>query len=317
MRTLNRKMYGPILVQHAHQEAEYLTFPSLEETGIVEHVIATRMGGVSKGIYESMNLSFSRGDDPAAVEENFRRMAELVHARKEDVVFTMQTHTTNVRVVTAEDGGKGLTRTRDYTDIDGLVTNVPGVVLTTFFADCVPLFFVDPIHKAIGLSHSGWRGTVGKIGRHTLEVMKEQYGTDPADVIAAIGPSICQDCYEVSEDVAESFQAAFSDVLNRWIGEISEGKMQDRICSFLENKASMEDKTPAEWEHTLLYKKQNEKYQLNLWFANFLVMYEAGIPVSQIAVTDICTCCNPDYLFSHRATHGERGGSAAFMKIRR
>ena len=307
---LNRKSYGPVLMQHKAGEVEYLTFPALEDTGVVEHVIATRLGGVSKGIFDSMNLSFTRGDDPAAVEENFRRMAVTMHADMDDVVFTEQTHTTNVRVVTDEDRGKGLTRDRDYTDIDGLVTNVPGVVLTTFFADCVPLFFVDPVHKAIGLSHSGWRGTVGKIGQHTLKVMAEQYGTDPKDVIAAIGPSICQDCYEVSADVAEQFFGTFGDSLKKLEDEMKTGKLNQTDIQKIDNiftKASND---------TLAYKKENGKYQLNLWFANFLGMYEAGIPVSQISVTDLCTCCNPEYLFSHRATNGERGGLAAFMKLK-
>lgn len=315
MKELKRKSYGPVLKQHQQASLEYMTFPSLEETGIVEHVIATRLGGVSKGIFESMNLSFTRGDDMDSVQENFRRMAETIHAKEDEVVFTEQTHTTNVRVVTAEDGGKGLTRDRDYTDIDGLVTNVKGVVLTTFFADCVPLFFVDPVHKAIGLSHSGWRGTVGKIGRHTLEVMGEQYGTKPEDVFVAIGPSICQSCYEVSENVAQRFFEAFEDVLNHFEQDMNTGKIDEKEISHLTKIWFQDIEHTKKWIDCLAYQKENGKYQLNLWFANFIGMYEAGIPIKNISVTDVCTCCNPEYLFSHRATNGERGGSAAFMKI--
>lgn len=129
----------------------------------------------------------------------------------EDIVTSDQTHTTNVRVVTEEDRGNGITKPRPYTDVDGMITNVPGLVLATFYADCVPLFFIDPVHRAVGLSHSGWRGTVGKIGKVTVEKMTEEFQTDPSELYAAIGPSICQDCYEVSEDVIDQFREAFEE----------------------------------------------------------------------------------------------------------
>ena len=118
-------------------------------------------------------------------------------------------HTTKVRYVTKADCGSGVTRDRDFHDIDGMITDEPGVVLATFYADCVPLYFVDPVHRAIGLSHSGWRGTVHKMGQATLDAMHERFGTEAKDVIAAVVPSICQDCYEVSGDVIEEFRAAF------------------------------------------------------------------------------------------------------------
>lgn len=107
-------------------------------------------------------------------------------------VFTDQTHTTNVRRVTAEDAGKGIVKERDYTDIDGLITNEPGLVLSTFYADCVPLYFVDPVHRAIGMSHSGWKGTVGKMGEATITAMKREFGTEAKDLVCAIGPSIAR-----------------------------------------------------------------------------------------------------------------------------
>ena len=154
--------------------------------------------------------------------------------------------------------------------------------MVTFYADCVPLYFIDPVHKAIGLSHSGWRGTVKKMGLVTLQKMQEAYGTNPEDVIAAIGPSICQDCYEVSEDVISEFQQNF-------------------------------DK--KHWE-ALFYKKPNGKYQLNLWKANEIIMVEAGVKLENIAVTNVCTNCNSDLLFSHRATKGQRGSLAAFMALK-
>lgn len=258
-----------------------LKYPLLEQTGIVEHCFTTRIGGVSKGIYESLNLSFTRGDEDAAVRENFRRLAGAMKTDVSKFVFTDQTHTTNVRRVTAEDAGKGIVKERDYTDIDGLITNEPGLVLSTFYADCVPLYFVDPVHRAIGMSHSGWKGTVGKMGAVTITAMKREFGTEAKDLVCAIGPSICQDCYEVSEDVAEAFKEAF----------------------------------PGHADEILLDKK-NGKYQLDLWRTNEIVLTEAGVLKENIAVTNICTCCNPDLLFSHRASHGKRGNLGAFIYLR-
>lgn len=254
----------------------YLAYPLLEETGIVTHGFSTRLGGVSTGDCATMNISTTRGDVPEAVEENRRRIAAAIGVRPEDMTYTHQTHTTNVAVVEEEDRG-----TR-FMETDGMVTNVPGICLVTFYADCVPLYFVDPVHRAIGLTHSGWRGTVGRIGRITVEKMAENYGTYPKDVIAAIGPSICQDCYEVSRDV---------------------------ICRFREN-------FPEECWPDLFYNKGDGKYQLDLWKANEHILAEAGILKEHIATTNVCTHCNPDILFSHRAAGERRGNLSAFLALK-
>ncbi len=253
----------------------YLAYPLLEKTGAVRHGFSTRLGGVSTGHCATMNISTTRGDDPAAVEENRRRIAKAIGVRAEDMTYTNQTHTTNVAVVEAKDRGKR------FMETDGMVTNVPEICLVTFYADCVPLFFVDPVHRAIGLSHSGWRGTVGKMGKVTIERMREEYGTDPAQVVAAVGPSICQDCYEVSVDVIEKFRENFDKDL---------------------------------WPE-LFYEKADGKYQLNLWRANQAVLTEAGVPRENIAVTNLCTHCNPDILFSHRSTGTARGNLSAFLAL--
>lgn len=263
-----------------------LKFQNLEASGIVKHCFTTRMGGVSRGIFSSMNLSFTRGDEKESVEENYRRIASALEVDYEAFVCTDQTHTTNVRKVTTKDKGYGVTRAKNYTDVDGLITNEPGLVLSTFYADCVPLYFVDPVNKAIGLSHSGWRGTVNRMGKATIEAMKKEYGTNPKDLLCAIGPSICQECYEVSGDVAEEFSKAFS------------GKEEE----ILKQKDNMKMCEP--------------KYQLDLWRANVIILTEAGVPEENIAVTNICTCCNPKLLFSHRASQGKRGNLAAFMCLK-
>lgn len=270
---------APVLRQNRAERSdlEYLTFPLLEQTGMVRHLFSTRLGGVSQGIYSSMNLSFTRGDDATAVSENYRRIAKILRCEPDCMVASQQTHTTGIRSVTWDDCGKGIVREQDYSDIDGLVTNVPGICLVTYFADCVPLYLVDPVQKAIGLAHSGWRGTVNRMGACMVQRMAEDFGSRPEDLVAAIGPSICRDCYEVSEDVAAEFQKLFGES-----AVVTPGRAAD-------------------------------KYQLDLWLANRLILEQAGIPAGQIAVTDICTCHNPGYLFSHRASHGKRGNLGAFL----
>lgn len=154
------------------ESTPYLSFRALDDLGMVKNGFSTRMGGASRGKFATMNFSYSRGDDPDHVLENFTRMAAALGVERDRMVASYQTHTTNVRRVTEEDLGKGVVRTRDYRDVDGLITNLPGVTLVTFYADCVPLYLVDPVKKAIGLSHSGWRGTVARMGRETVEAMK-------------------------------------------------------------------------------------------------------------------------------------------------
>ncbi len=265
-----------VLQENEVNGVPYLTFPILEETGIVKHGFSTRLGGVSTGYWSTMNISRTRGDDPAAVAENTRRIAAAIGVDPADLTFTNQTHTTHVALVKAEDRGK------TFPETDGLLTDVPGICLVTFYADCVPLYFVDPKHKVIALSHSGWKGTVGKMGKVTVDLMTKTFGCDPADIVAAIGPSICQDCYEVSEDVIERFREAFDEAL--WPQIFRPG-------------------APG-------------KYQLNLWEANRQVLLEAGLLPDHIAVTNLCTHCNPDLLFSHRVQGPRRGNLSAFLALK-
>lgn len=283
-----RDMYQLIRSKHGDKnsiqqrqagELEYLVFPKLEETGVVKHLFTTRTGGVSSGIYATMNLSFSRGDDPLNVMENYRRIGEVLETDPEHMVASRQTHTTNIHAVTDKDCGNGIGRASSYEDIDGLVTDVPGIALVTYYADCVPLYFVDPVHRAIGLAHSGWRGTVAGMAACMVLYMQEHFHSRPEELVTAIGPSICADCYEIGEDVAEQFRGHFPE------------------------KVLQKGKTPG-------------KYQLDLWQANRSILLNAGVLPEHIAVTDVCTCHNPEYLFSHRASHGQRGNLAAFLMLK-
>lgn len=274
--------YQEKMTVHEKMGVTYLTYPKFDCMKEYVHCFSTRLGGVSEGIYRSMNLSFTRGDKEEAVQENYRRLGAAVGFSPEDIVTSNQTHTTNVRVVEETDRGCGVTKPRKFEDVDGMITNISGIILATFYADCVPLYFIDPVHKAIGLSHSGWRGTVGKMGRVTIEKMQQEYGSDPSEIYAAVGPSICQSCYEVSEDVILEFQKIFS-----------------------------EEHWPS-----LYYKKDNGKYQLDLWTANKIVLTEAGILEAHLSMPNLCTCCNPELLFSHRASKGRRGNLGGFLGIR-
>lgn len=286
----------------AFGDLEYLTFPMLSETGIVEHLFTTRTGGTSEGIFASMNLSFQRGDDPDKVLANYDRIAKVLGITAEDMVLSQQTHTTNIRPVTAEDAGKGIVRPLDYENIDGLITNTPGIALVTSFADCVPLYFVDPVRRAIGLAHSGWRGTVGRMGACMVKAMEERFGSRPDDIYAAVGPSICQDCYEVSKEVADEFVELFAGEEEIW-REITESG----YCGG----------TSGKYRYVVEPGNAPGKYQLDLWLANAMILRKAGIPLKQIAITDICTCHNSDYLFSHRASRGRRGNLSAFLMLKK
>lgn len=247
----------------------------------IEHCFTTKLGGVSSGIYDSLNLSFSRGDDRNCVRENYRRVGEFFGKGLDAFVTSDQTHTTNVLRVTSKDAGSGLVFERPYSDIDGLVTNEKGIILSTFYADCVPLYFYDPVNKAIGLSHSGWRGTLNRMGQVTIEALSKEFGSKPEDIYVAIGPSICQKCYEVSEEVAEQFGEEFSDY-------------KDEIIA------------PGNVGHAYL----------DLWNTNKYVMLEAGIKPEHIVVTNVCTSCNHELLYSHRRTQGKRGNLGAFLMLK-
>lgn len=277
---IRKKAAGQLLEKEAGG-VTYLAFPALDASGLVKHGFSTRMGGVSEGKFATMNFAFTRGDQAGHVQENYRRMAKALDVDVSKMVLSWQTHTTNIKKVTAADAGSGLVREREYRDIDGLITNVPGLTLVTFYADCVPLYLVDPVNRAIGLSHSGWRGTVNRMGRVTIEAMAKEYGTRAEDLIVGIGPSICQDCFEVGAEVVAEFKQAF-----------------DSGC-----------------HDRLFYPKANGKYQLDLWYANEVIFREAGVLPERIHTTDICTHCNPDLLFSHRTQGDERGNLAAFLSL--
>lgn len=281
------------LTQHANltysdrNETPYISFPILEQFDFIRHGSSTKLGGVSEGIYKSMNLGFNRGDLEERVFENYRLFCESIGSKDEDLIFTDQVHKDIVRVASSQDKGMGIHRKRSYCEVDGHITKEEGVPLVIFFADCVPIFFVDPVVKAIGATHSGWRGTVLKIGAKTVNQMKEKFLSKAEDIVAVIGPSICKQCYEINEDVANEFMSNFK--IDQW----------ER---FLEKKPKQEG--------------MEQKYQLDLWEANRLILLESGLREENIVVSELCTMCRSNLFFSHRATRGQRGSMVGMIEIK-
>lgn len=260
----------------------FLQFPILEQLDFINHAFSTRIGGVSTDEFKSMNLNFKRGDDPQKVMENYRIFCQAAGFEFDTLVSSSQDHNTFVRKVTKADCGIGITRPHDISSVDALVTNEPGVTLVTHYADCTPILLADPEKKVIGLAHAGWRGTVAKIGEAIVEKMTEEYGCDPTDIIAVIGPAIGGCCYEVDTPVYEEF-------------------------------ACLTELKPAYFTRTL----GHGKYTVDLKETNRRMLMEAGLLSINIVISDVCTKCNSGLLYSHRASGGRRGGLVAMMCIKK
>ena len=259
--------------------------PLLQEIRGLRHGFSTRKGGVSKEHLSSLNLGFNLGDEREKVLENFRILGSLFEAKPEDFVLTQQTHSVNVRHVGREDRGKGIFRERDYTDVDALMTDEEGVILSAFSADCVPILLYDKGHRAIASCHSGWRGTHGRILARVIEAMQREFSSKPEEIYIAIGPSICKNCYEVSEDVGEAFLDAFPALK----------EVKKNAC-------------PIE-------RVSEEKFHIDLWELNRSIALENSIPAENISVSGYCTMENPDLFFSHRFSQGKRGVQGAFIGL--
>ncbi|MCI7212043.1 MAG: peptidoglycan editing factor PgeF [Ruminococcus bromii] len=259
----------------------YLTYNSLSEIDFINHAFSTRLGGVSTDEFTSMNLAFNRVDSPENVTENYKRFCKSAGFDYESLTASSQDHHTFVRAVTKENVGVGIYKPKDIESVDALITNEPGVTLVTYYADCTPLFFVDTKQKAIGLAHAGWRGTVGRIGDNVVKKMQSLYGTDPSDIKAAIGPAISVCCYEVDKPCADNFLA---------LDELDSTKF--------------------------VFPKGNGKFMIDLLETNRQILVHAGVKNENITVSDVCTNCNSELLWSHRATKGHRGTMSAFMCIK-
>lgn len=275
------KINSKVMTLNTNGVTPYLTYNSLSKIDFITHAFSIRLGGVSDGEFASMNLAFNRGDSEENVIENYKLICKSAGFEFESLVASAQDHNTFVRAVSGKDKGVGIYKPRDIQSVDALITNEKGVTLVTYYADCTPLFFVDTEKKAIGLAHAGWRGTVGRIGKKVIEKMTLLYGTEPSNLVCAIGPAISKCCYEVDKPCAENFLAL-------------DGLETDKF----------------------VYKKSNEKYIVDLLEANRQILVASGVKSENIIVSDLCTACNSDLLWSHRATKGHRGTMSAFMCIK-
>lgn len=264
---------------HTNGSLKYLTIPSFDETGLVKHCFTTRQGGVSQGIYDNLNTSLVKNDKRENVIENLRRVCSAIDIDYKKLVLSDQVHGDNVRIVTKADLGKGITKESDIKEVDALITNEAGVPMITYYADCVPVFFLDRANKAVGLAHSGWKGTTLKIAAKTLAKMNEAFGTRPEDCLVGIGPSIEMKCFEIREDAAALFKQGFDN-----------------------------------WQD-FMYKKDKEHYTVDLWRAVEMTLLEAGVQEKNITISGLCTVCNEDLFFSHRRDKGATGSLSAIIEL--
>lgn len=274
------KINSKTMTLNENKGVPFLTYNRLSEIDFIRHAFSTKHGGVSTDEWTSMNFAFSRGDNPENVIENYKIFSDAVGFDYNSLVTSSQDHNTYVRPVTKNECGIGIWREKDMLSVDALITNEPNVTLVTHYADCTPLFFVDTVGKAIGLAHAGWRGTVGRIGEEVIKKMTSLYGTNPKDVVVAIGPAISRCCYEVDRDCAENFY-----------------NLKD-----LDNSK-------------FIFPKNEVKYMIDLLETNRQIVMKAGVKEENIVLSDLCTKCNSDLLWSHRATNGHRGTMCAFMCI--
>ncbi len=251
----------------------YYQFEQWSGMETITHAVLSRHGGTSRAPWASLNIGGTVGDDPQAVQQNLRRAYETLELETERACTVWQVHSADSVIADAPVPGR-----RWLARADGMVTNRPGLPLMMRFADCVPILFYDARHRAIGICHAGWRGTVKRVVESTLRTMQAAYGTNPADVQAAIGPSIGPDQYQVGPEVVEAVQESFG---------TTEG---------------------------LVRRADDGSAYLNLWETNRLALERAG--VQQVEVAGICTASHVDEFFSHRAERGKTGRFGAVIALR-
>ncbi len=259
-------------------EVKLLKFKALDNLKYINHTVSTRIGGVSsKDGLESLNLGTYTADSVENIRENYRLFCSSAGYDVKRLVLGNQTHSLNVRYASSADCGKGIFLERDYTDVDALITDEKNLPLVIHTADCVPVSFIDTKLKVIGAAHCGWRGTFGELSGKTLEAMKKKFGTNPNDIVSTVGPCICQMCYEVSADL-------YNDFLNKF----------GKSCALIKKQSS---------------------YYIDLAMINKQILIGCGVKEENIIVSDVCTCCNTDILYSHRGQGPKRGIFASVLEI--
>ena len=261
---------------------EYYTFESLSDIDFIGHLFTTRHGGVSEGYLDSLNLGFSRGDKKENVDKNFDIVCAELGVKKEDCVTLRQVHSTDIIYADDKIKGMGFRDDMDRINADGFVTDKKGIVLVTFHADCVPIYFVDTKRKTIGMAHAGWRGTADGMAKAMVERMKNEFGSEPSDIKAAIGPSIGLCCFQVDKPVVDIFKEKY-DFADRFI---------------------------------FVDESEEGKYKIDLWGVNKELLMRCGVKEENIEIGGICTKCRPDTFYSHRVMGEKRGTMGAFLFLK-
>jgi len=251
----------------------YMTAPDFP----ARHAFTTRKGGVSRGIYESLNLSLSVGDDETLVLENYARLRRALSLPEEHMVFSHQVHGDIVRPVTEADCHRLMTDV-PY-EADGLITDRRGLVLAVFSADCTPILLCDRRTGAVGAVHAGWRGTALDIAGKAVCAMAREYGCRPGDITAAIGPCISACCFETGPEVPEAMHAV--------LGPGADTHIRPALT--------------------------DGKYFVDLKGINRALLMRAGVLPENIRISDECTSCQNEKYWSHRATGGRRGSQASII----
>ena len=255
-------------------ELEYLASGLLD----TPHGFSTRLGGVSEGYLDSLNLGCHRGDKPENLRENYRRFGAATGTDTTRIIMANQVHRDDVRVVTQADIKADLLDETPF-EADALVTDIPGVTLAVFSADCIPILLFDPVQPVVAACHAGWRGTALAIARRTVETMVDHYGCHLENIRAAIGPGIGGCCFETDGDVPEAMMEK--------LGELARPHIEAR----------------------------GEKYHVDLKPIDRDILLRAGLRPDHVEVCQECTCCRPDKYWSHRYTHGVRGSQAAVIML--
>lgn len=263
-----------------HQNGvKYGTFTHFDRLN-VRHGISTRVGGTSQHPYATLNLGLHTNDSTTAVVNNRRIFCDSIGVSFNSLVTTEQTHSDNIAVISLFEAGRGHALYEEaIKNTDALITNVPNIPLMLFFADCVPVLIVDPVCNVVGIAHAGWKGTVAKIAQKTVLRMQAEFGTQPEDCLIGIGPSIGPCCYEVDQTVVAKVKQNFV-IWEKLVSQINE-----------------------------------TKWNLDLWLANREQLKEIGVKDSNIVCSGLCTACNTDLFFSHRAERGVTGRLGAVIAL--
>lgn len=277
MKSVEKIGNGTLLVTDGR--LKYIEFECLNTFGnLLTHCMSTRCGGVSTGECSTLNLGFNRNDSRENVIQNYKLLCDSVGLDTGNLVMSNQVHGTVVRLIGKGDKGKGFSGDSDIAGVDGLMTVTPKVAMVTFYADCVPVFLFEPAAKAAALLHSGWRGTLKSITAAAVAAMQNLRGFKAERLIAAIGPSIGNCCFEVGEDVYRLFA----------------------------------DKYPG---RTFYKQLEDGKWTIDLQKIIKSELLRSGLLEENIHSSGICTKCRKDLFFSYRGDSGRTGSLAAFMQI--